>query len=350
MQELRTRRAPPSADPASATRAGTRRAATARSSSRPARRHRAGRSGRSASRPPARSPTAAMRPTPAGPGHPAGQDLDGPVEPLKGPVAPERDERVEQRRRRGPAGHRDADRHEQVADLPAAVLGERAERRLELVGLERDRADVGDGVVGRRRAPRCVVAASQRFGTSSAGSMASSSTHRKPTRSPIAPSRGSRSVIIGQERAQLLVGRHPVDPAGREIGFDERPQPVDEVVRLEPTDPLAVEPLEPLAVEDGAALVDVVELEALDDLVDRQDLLLGAGRPAEQREVVDQRLADEALGDVVGHRGLALALAHLRPVGIEDERQVGECGHRHSRARGTAGCASACSTGGPRRG
>ena len=48
------------------------------------------------------------------------------------------------------------------------------------------------------------------------------------------------------------------------------------------------------------------------------------GRPAEERQVVDQRLADEALGDVVGDRGLALALAHLRPVRVEDERQVGE--------------------------
>jgi hypothetical protein len=39
---------------------------------------------------------------------------------------------------------------------------------------------------------------------------------------------------------------------------------------------------------------------------------------------VDERLPDDPLGAVVADRGLALALAHLRPVGVEDERQVGE--------------------------
>ena len=61
-----------------------------------------------------------------------------------------------------------------------------------------------------------------------------------------------------------------------------------------------------------------------DELVDREDLVLGPARPAEQRQVVDQRLAQEPLGDVVRDRGLALALAHLRAVRVEDQRQVGE--------------------------
>ncbi len=65
-----------------------------------------------------------------------------------------------------------------------------------------------------------------------------------------------------------------------------------------------------------------------DELVDREDLLLGPGRPAEQREVVHQRLADEALRDVVRDRGLALALAHLGAVRVEDQRQVRERRHR----------------------
>ena len=51
------------------------------------------------------------------------------------------------------------------------------------------------------------------------------------------------------------------------------------------------------------------------------------GRPAEQREVVDEGLGDEAFVDVGVDRGLALALAHLRAVGVEDERQVGEARH-----------------------
>ena len=46
--------------------------------------------------------------------------------------------------------------------------------------------------------------------------------------------------------------------------------------------------------------------------------------PAEVGEVVDEPLADEALGAVVVDRRLALALAHLGPVGVEDQRQVAE--------------------------
>ena len=103
-----------------------------------------------------------------------------------------------------------------------------------------------------------------------------------------------------QQRAELVVGRHPVDPAGGELRLDERPQPVDQVVRVEPADPLAVEPLEPLAIEDGAALVDVASSSKRSTISSSERTSSSrAGRPAEQREVVDERLADEALGDVV---------------------------------------------------
>ena len=63
---------------------------------------------------------------------------------------------------------------------------------------------------------------------------------------------------------------------------------VEQVLVIEPADPLPVEPLEALSVEDRAALVDPLELEPLDDLVDREDLLLGPGRPAEEGQEVDQ--------------------------------------------------------------
>src|SRR4029077_4588128 len=125
------------------------------------------------------------------------------------------------------------------------------------------------------------------------------------------------------ERPDLVVGRDAADPAGGGGALQERAQPVDELVHREAPDPLAVEPLESLAVEDGPALVDRLELEPGAQLVEPEDLLLRSGRPAEQRQVVDQALANEALVDVVAERGLALALAHLRPVGVEDEREVG---------------------------
>ena len=119
---------------------------------------------------------------------------------------------------------------------------------------------------------------------------------------------------------------------------------------VEPADPLAVQPLEALAVEDRAALLDVLEVEPAGELVEREDLLLGAGRPAEQRQEVDHRLGDEALGPVVGDRGLALALAHLRPVGVEDERQVGELRDGVAERPEQQDVLRACSRCGPRPG
>ena len=173
--------------------------------------------------------------------------LDRGVEPGERPLAAEGDERVEQRRRRRPAGRRDPDRHEQVAGLPAARLGELAQRRLELVGLPAStRVDARRGSSRAAASPSRVVAASQRFGTRSAGSTSRSSIHRKPTRSTIAARVGSRSWTTGQERPDLVVRRQPVDPAVVDGGLEERPEPVDEVVGLEPADPLPVQPLEPV--------------------------------------------------------------------------------------------------------
>ena len=197
----------------------------------------------------------------------------------------------------------------------------RAQRRLELVGLERHAACAGDGRPRGDQTPasrRCVPALGDQ--------------QRRVELQVVDPQEADQladGVELGQplrdhrqEGPQLVVLGHPVDPAGAQLGGDERPETLDEIVRVQPADPLPVEPFEPLPVEHRAALVDVGQLEALDDLVDRQDLLLGPGRPAEQRQVVDQRLADEPLGDVVGDRRLALALAHLGPVRIEDQRQV----------------------------
>ena len=129
------------------------------------------------------------------------------------------------------------------------------------------------------------------------------------------------------ERPDLVVGRHPVDPARIQVRGQEGAQPVDQLVGRQPTDPLAVQPEQPVAVEHGAALLDRRKVETLFELLQGEDLLLGAGRPAEEREVVDQRLRQEALGAVVRDRRLGLALAHLRAVGVQDERQVRELRH-----------------------
>src|SRR6188508_3849876 len=90
------------------------------------------------------------------------------VQPLQRALITECDERVEQRRRCGTAGHGHANRHEQVAGLPAVLLGERAQRTLELVGLERDLTYAGDRLTcrlqRRRRGRRVPLLRDERVG------------------------------------------------------------------------------------------------------------------------------------------------------------------------------------------
>ena len=50
----------------------------------------------------------------------------------------------------------------------------------------------------------------------------------------------------------------------------------------------AVEMVEPVLVEDGAAMVDLADVEPRGKLVEGEDLLLGAGRPAEEGKEVDE--------------------------------------------------------------
>ena len=142
-------------------------------------------------------------------GRPAGSRgragrLDRPVDPRQDAIATERDERVEERRRRRATGDRDADRHEEVAGLPAAGLGQRAQRRLELVGLEGQLARAVDDRRGRPSRPSRVVAASQRFGTSVAGS---SCDRRRPT--------GSRRGRRSRRASAGAPGRPGAGPAAR---------------------------------------------------------------------------------------------------------------------------------------
>ena len=82
---------------------------------------------------------------------------------------------------------------------------------------------------------------------------------------------------------------------------------------------------------------------ACDELVAREQLLVVARRPAEQREEVHHRFGQVALLRVLHHRRRAVALAQPALVRAEDERHVRERGHRRSRTRDRAAPASACS-------
>jgi hypothetical protein len=82
--------------------------------------------------------------------------------------------------------------------------------------------------------------------------------------------------------------------------------------------------------------VDLADLEAGGELVEGEDLLLGARRPAEEGQEVDERLGQVALLAVRAHGHLRLALAHLGAVGVQDERDVPEA--RLSIAEGAHEC------------
>ena len=86
------------------------------------------------------------------------------------------------------------------------------------------------------------------------------------------------------------------------------------------------ERLQLLGVEARGAAVHAVEVEAGHELRNAEEFLPVGGRPPEQRKVVHHGLGREAVVEVVGHHGAAVALAHLGAVLVEDERDVGVAG------------------------
>ena len=106
---------------------------------------------------------------------------------------------------------------------------------------------------------------------------------------------------------------------------------------------LGVEPPGLVGLESGARFRDAVEREAVDQLLHREDLLLRAGVPAQQRQHVDERLGEiavlaVAVGGLTRRRGpeerkyreshlVAVALRELAAArGFEQQGQVGEPG------------------------
>src|SRR5207248_3909115 len=66
----------------------------------------------------------------------------------------------------------------------------------------------------------------------------------------------------------------------------ERLETRDELVDRQSPDPHAVEPVEPVSVELSAGLLHLIDAEALDEIVHREDLVLRPGGPADEREVI----------------------------------------------------------------
>ena len=80
--------------------------------------------------------------------------------------------------------------------------------------------------------------------------------------------------------------------------------------------------VELLEVEDRRARADALEREAFDELRDAHDLGAIVVAPAEEREEVDERLGEVALGAELLDRGCTVALRELLAVGAEDVGDV----------------------------
>ena len=262
---------------------------------------------------------------------------------------------VEQRRRRGPPGDGDADGHEQVACLPAALLAERTkggssssaskltsptaaiDRRAAAERRPRWSRHPSAWARARPGRPRC------RRGTRSRRMVADGVEPRQPL------------ADHGQERGEVVRGRGP-DGRARCAACASTARARNGSVRSTSSSSASRRIHWPLS-QSRRSRSKTAPLgwtrsrsKRSTSSSKREDLLVRARRPAQEREVVDDGLAHVPLLDVVGDRGLALALAHLGPVGVEDERQVREDRRRRRPAPGTAGCAWACWRGGPRPG
>ena len=84
-----------------------------------------------------------------------------------------------------------------------------------------------------------------------------------------------------------------------------------EGLRAHGADVLGVEVAQLLNVEDGGGLGDAGDVEDLLELVQRVDLPLPSRAPAQEGDVVDDRVGQIALGDQVLIGGVAVALGHL---------------------------------------
>ena len=89
-------------------------------------------------------------------------------------------------------------------------------------------------------------------------------------------------------------------------------------------DVFAVHPLELLDVELGLDVVHRSNVEDPGRFGERQDLGPVGRRPAEEDEIIGQRLGQKALVPVFRDRNAAVALGELRPVRPQDQRHMAE--------------------------
>ena len=111
----------------------------------------------------------------------------------------------------------------------------------------------------------------------------------------------------------VLPGEDLVKPRGGhgEVGFG---------VHLR--DILAVHPLQLVNIENAGRVVDAVDVEGFHQFREGEELPVRAGIPADEREIVDQRLSQEPLIDIIGIIGVAVPLGELMGSVPHDGGQV----------------------------
>jgi len=107
---------------------------------------------------------------------------------------------------------------------------------------------------------------------------------------------------------------------------DEGLGEVDEACQVRTLEMLLADPAELLLVEDGARLVDAGDGELLDELANREDLLV-AVRPTEAGKEVDHCLGQVAGVSVLEERGRTMPFGELLPIVPKQHRNVRKSWH-----------------------
>ena len=240
------------------------------------------------------------------------------VDPRERPVAAEQLEGVEQWRGHRAAGDGDPDRREEVAGLHPQRLGRRAAPLLEDLGAEVRVVHLGQNFRGAPQRGSRLVRPTLLGVEELRGVPAGNDLVRLPYKAEQLGRLGQLHEPLAHQRNhahQVGISDHLRDP---------RAQAQGQLLVAQRANVDAVEVVEAALVEDRATLVHLGHVEPPDKLVEGEDLLLGARRPAEEGEEVSHRLGQVALLAVGRHGRLALALADLGAVGVEDERNVTE--------------------------
>src|SRR3989449_621517 len=250
--------------------------------------------------------------------HPRGDPGLGRAQACERLLAPEDGEDLEERRRRRAPGQRQTRELGQVDELEPERLAQ-----LTVQALQRFRGDAGQRLEpsADRREPggaRLREVHLRRLRRVATGALEVEATDVEQLAKRLS------SLLERLQRSRdvrVVSGRLESD------GREERTDRLGEARRAHPHDVLVREPFELRVVEDGAGGGDIFDVEELDQLLPREDLLVPVG-PAEPGQVVDHGVGRNAGVAERLDGGRAVALGEPAPVRPQDHRHVRHLGDR----------------------